>query len=132
MPAEAKTLPRGRKLVIAAAAAVSFCLGAGVAVSVAPTSKALRGRTNLYKHRDGICTHEHHAYCGATCTIESPGCTRCTIYKEGAYIVLCMLSSANNGEACQQAQNNYPGFSKHWEETPLGGECYGSRGWKRG
>ena len=28
----AKTPPRGRKLVIAAAAAVSFCLGAGVAV----------------------------------------------------------------------------------------------------
>ena len=38
----AKTPPRGRKLVIAAAAAVSFCLGAGVAANVAPTSNLRR------------------------------------------------------------------------------------------
>jgi len=39
--AEAKTPPRGRKLVIAAAAAVSFCLGAGVAVQFFLSGKVI-------------------------------------------------------------------------------------------
>ena len=139
----AKTPPRGRKLVIAAAAAVSFCLGAGVAANVAPTSKALRGSNIFLTAVDASYT---------TCS-NSAHCTRCTIrarWLEGKRkgkvkeMVICHDSAQFDGHMCcwryqkhfsPNDECNDPVRGNYWEDAAAvvkksSGQCVGSQGWK--